>query len=600
MDSYSGDFPFGIMDVVELLHLRVRRRQANSVYLDCPFCGDRRGKMNVNFVKNVWRCNYCGEHGGMLALYARLNNTTNSDAYWEIGEALCNDVEKNRSSHYEYETAAKLPGGDSLLSGNLPPVAGHPELKTVPQSEMASPGEIHQTLSLLLQMLPLQPCHRNHLCSPKRGLTEEQINKLGFKSTPPPFLCRSLTESLMRQGCTVQGVPGFYQDDAGHWTMNFYRRNAGILIPAVGFDGLLKGFQILLDTPIRQKNDPPEKAGAKYIWFSSSSKSMGVTSGSPVHLIGDPSARVVYVIEGLLKADISHCLTGRTFAAIAGAGNTSPLDELFALLAQSGTEEIIEAHDMDKYSNQMTMNGASKIYTLAKKHGMDCRRLTWNPNYKGFDDWQLALQRKIQRQEELESLNFKEQYLNGLCELKHIETCTVHWQHQANTGVSLTEYLGLSLEEHEAFLQHGLDALRTLLDVQRKKQTFALYQLELDEQKSIPFAFKGLNELKKAGYEQPPAAQYRLVLTRDIYCPVEQEDDEVLQRLFAMYCGELPEHCHGRPLATSDVIELLHPPKRIYYYVDSSTQFEQVKFSSMLAKKEVTNKEGSGTYDGCE
>lgn len=65
MDSYPGDFPFGIMDVVELLHLRIRRRQANSVYVDCPFCGDRRGKMNVNFVKNVWRCNYCDEHGGI-------------------------------------------------------------------------------------------------------------------------------------------------------------------------------------------------------------------------------------------------------------------------------------------------------------------------------------------------------------------------------------------------------------------------------------------------------------------------------------------------------------------------------------------------------
>lgn len=81
MGSYPDEFPFNIMDVVELLRLRVRRQQSNSVYVDCPFCGDRRGKMNVNFVKNVWRCNYCGEHGGMLGLYARLNNTTTSDAY---------------------------------------------------------------------------------------------------------------------------------------------------------------------------------------------------------------------------------------------------------------------------------------------------------------------------------------------------------------------------------------------------------------------------------------------------------------------------------------------------------------------------------------
>ena len=31
MGSYPDEFPFGIMEVVELLHLRVRRQQANSV-----------------------------------------------------------------------------------------------------------------------------------------------------------------------------------------------------------------------------------------------------------------------------------------------------------------------------------------------------------------------------------------------------------------------------------------------------------------------------------------------------------------------------------------------------------------------------------------
>lgn len=277
--------------------------------------------------------------------------------------------------------------------GGLAAPAGHSssERKTVPQSNKASPAEIHQTLSLLLAQLTLRPAHREHLRSPKRGLSDEQIDALGFKSTPPPFLCRSITERLIKQGCKVQGVPGFYQDGGGHWTMAFCQKTAGILIPAIGFDGMLQGFQIKLDIPLKNKDDPPEKPGAKYIWFSSSSKKNGTGSGSPVHLVGNPSARVVYVIEGLLKADISYCLTGRTFAAIAGANNTSPLDAMFALLAQSGTEEIIEAHDMDKYSNKMTMAGASKIYLMAQKHGMNCRRLTWNPNYKGFDDWQLAL-----------------------------------------------------------------------------------------------------------------------------------------------------------------------------------------------------------------
>ena len=329
MGSYPDEFPFGIMEVVNLLNLRIRRQQANSVYVDCPFCGDRRGRMNVNFVKNVWRCNHCDAHGGMLALYAELNHTTTSDAYWEIAEALCDNIqEEHARSGNEAQQRPASPSPSS--SGAWAAPAGHSssERKTVPQSNKASPAEIHQTLSLLLAQLTLRPAHREHLRSPKRGLSDEQIDALGFKSTPPPFLCRSITERLIKQGCKVQGVPGFYQDGGGHWTMAFCQKTAGILIPAIGFDGMLQGFQIKLDIPLKNKDDPPEKPGAKYIWFSSSSKKNGTGSGSPVHLVGNPSARVVYVIEGLLKADISHCLTGRTFAAIAGANNTSPLDAI--------------------------------------------------------------------------------------------------------------------------------------------------------------------------------------------------------------------------------------------------------------------------------
>ena len=588
MDSYPGDFPFGIMDVVELLHLRIRRRQANSVYVDCPFCGDRRGKMNVNFVKNVWRCNYCDEHGGMLALYARLNNTTTSDAYWEIGEALCNDFHRERPNS-GYEMAGNQQAGTgSPVSGTQTDLAGYErrgELKTVQQAERASGQEIHQTLSLLLAMLPLQPAHRNHLHSPKRGLSDEQIDRIGFKSTPPPFLCRSITERLMKQGCKVEGVPGFYLDDSGRWTMNFYRKNAGILIPAVGYDGMIHGLQILLDSPLKQKDDPPDKSGAKYIWFSSSSKNMGVTSGSPVHFIGNPSARVVYVIEGLLKADISHCLTNRTFAAIAGANNTSQLDTLFALLAQNGTEEIIEAHDMDKYSNQMTSNGASKIYLMARKNGMACRQLTWNPNYKGFDDWQLALREKEQKEKEVQRMNFKQQYLCGKCDFTYIDGCVELWHTRAEKDLDLTEYLGLTKEEYQIFLAQGNQALKDILDSQRVFRRFCIYQLCLGETQTVPFAFKQLDALRKAGYEQPPAAAYQTVWSAEICCPKGQNDMEVLGRLFLDFNEHLPEDYRGRPLAPSDVVELDCQGKRTYFYVNDCRDFAPVRFSPFLCKR---------------
>lgn len=119
------EFPFNIMDVAELLHLHIRRRQADSVYADCPICGDKRGKMNINFAKNLWRCNYCNEGGGMLSLYGKVYGISNSEAYREICDTLQNGL-----TAPEY-TVKELP-----------------EQTAIEQSVLASPQEIHQTFSM--------------------------------------------------------------------------------------------------------------------------------------------------------------------------------------------------------------------------------------------------------------------------------------------------------------------------------------------------------------------------------------------------------------------------------------------------------------------
>lgn len=539
MGSFSQDFPFGILDVVELLHLHIRRRQADSAYTDCPFCGDRRGKMNVNFVKNVWRCNYCGEHGGMLNLYARVNNTTNSEAYREICDALqAGDTSWGYGGAESADAYAGVPARE--------PHAGRQPDMGITQAERASPQEIHQTYSLMLGMLSLNSVHRAHLRSEKRGLADEQIDSLGFKSTPPYFLCRSLTERLIKQGCRVEGVPGFYLHEGGYWTAKFGSRTAGILIPAIGIDGLIHGMQILLDVPFKDRDDPPEKAGTKYIWLSSSAKNMGVTSGSPVHFIGNPFARTIYVTEGILKADIAHVLLNRSFVAVAGANNVAQLGPLFALLAQNGTELIIEAHDMDKYSNEMIAKGSSKIYLLARQHGMECRRLTWNPNYKGIDDWQLALRREKQ-QKEGEDQNLQ--------------------------------------KDRAFFRQEGEGIPEEKTGLSSRGCRFRIYQLLFDEgRETIPFAFKGIQDLHKAGYEQPPASDYRLVCDSELACPEEWKDMEILEQISAHYGNHVPEGYKGRPLASSDVVELDDETGRRYFYIDGRT-FEPVRFSPFLAKK---------------
>lgn len=368
MTSSSDTFPFGIADVVELLGLTVRRRLPSSLYLNCPFCGDLRGRLNVNTDKNVWRCNRCGAAGGMLALYARYNCTGNADAYREICEALGRYTPRPRVNDC---------------------IGVKPE-----QNARAAPQEIHQTYSLLLSMLPLTPTHKAHLLSPRRGLTEEQIARFGFKSTPPAFLCRSYAERLRRQGCTLQDVPGFYTDNAGRWTINFGSRTAGILLPAVGMDGLICGMQIRLDTSLRRRDDPPGKSGAKYIWLSSIGKPHGVTSGSPLHFVGEPFAKTVYVTEGLLKADIAHCLTGRSFVAVAGVNSLNGLESALRCMEQNGTKLVVEAYDMDKLENEYVASAAEKVQQIAHAAGLQSTSLVWNTACKGIDDWQLALRQE--------------------------------------------------------------------------------------------------------------------------------------------------------------------------------------------------------------
>ena len=559
-------FPFTIADVAAPLPLHIRRRSPGYIYADCPLCGSQRGKLCINLSKNAWCSNCCGDSGGMLALYAKAQNVSNAAAHSEICDAL-------------------LTGGPA--SGYGAARQARPQ-KEAPASARAPAQVIHQTYSALLALLQLSPAHRKHLLE-KRGLTGEQIDAFGFKSTPAAHLCRSLTARLMEQRCTVQGVPGFYLTDSGKWTVKFRQRTSGILIPYRGIDGMIQGLQIRLDHPLRNENDPPDKVGAKYIWLASTQKPMGTSSGSPIHFVGNPCSRVVYVTEGALKADIAHVLMGRTFAATGGAGCVAQLDGLFQTLRQNGTEEIIEAEDMDKYSNRGVSQGASKLYALAKKHGLSCRRLTWNPNYKGIDDWLLALHRKNTKTEEqdmfLNRMTFKERYQSGLCGLDAIKSFTKRWEQSEGCTQSLREYLGLTDFEYAAYLQGGTSGdFQQMLDGGRTCQKFRIYQLELQPGKTVPFAFEGIDALRKAGYEQPPASEYRLVYEGCMMCPKAQTSHEILERIFARYNDELPEDYHGRSISLSDVVELYDDEGRSYYYCDT-TGFVPVKFSPLLARK---------------
>ena len=347
------DYPFTILDVAEILNLRIRRRQPTNMDVDCPFCGHKKGKMNINLEKNVFRCNYCNEKGGMIELYGKVFQISNAQAYAEISEILrC--------------------GGEA---GELPSPKKKvyiPEMEQLPRADLETR---HQTYAMLLSQLILTKDHKENLM--ERGLTEEQIIKYGYKSTPV-FGFDRIVSAIIGKECVLDGVPGFYTKKDNTYDIHFSKFSSGILIPVRSMDGRIEGFQIRLDRPIDDK---------KYIWFSSSNQFRGASIGGPVHFIGNPADETVYVTEGALKANIAHSFSGKTFVALAGVSHYKALEVVFAQLKQNGTKQIIEAYDMDKYTNPHVERACMEMIKIANAYGFEVHRLRWNEAYKGIDDW---------------------------------------------------------------------------------------------------------------------------------------------------------------------------------------------------------------------
>ena len=178
-----------------------------------------------------------------------------------------------------------------------------------------------------------------------------------------------------------------------------------------------------------------------------------------------------------------------------------------------------------------------------------------------------------------------EGYLHGVCEVSEIDACVEQWHKTQPDGVPLQAYLGLLGEEYHAFLQPGGNAqLKELLNAQRKQLGCRIYQLEFtDTEKTKPFAFSGIDALHKAGFQQPPASEYRLVRDEMLYCAKGEPDLAVLERVFDHYNGKLPADYPGRCVAPSDVLELYDAEKRRYYYRDMK-QFVPVAFSPLLVR----------------
>ena len=183
-------------------------------------------------------------------------------------------------------------------------------------------------------------------------------------------------------------------------------------------------------------------------------------------------------------------------------------------------------------------------------------------------------------------MNFKKRFIYGLCDFDTLEDEIAAWHDSSEKEGTLEVFLGFTAEEFSAYGQADDENFKSDLLTQRREQPFRIYQLDLTNGEPKSYAFCGIEALRKAGYEQPPAKDYALVYQGTQFCHTSDSSKVCLELIFQRFNEQVPEGYGGRNVAPSDVIELYDENDRRYYYCDKE-RFYEVKFSPLLAKKQM-------------
>ena len=344
-------------DIISLLGIPYPSSGQSSYYVQCPCCDEnpRKKHLNINLKKEVFRCPRCGASGGIFDLYALYTGIPRD----EVRKAI-------------------------LAQMGVPENASRPRQKILPKADTECPltdiDARHATYSALLSKLTLASDHRDNLLG--RGLTDADIGRLGYKTTPVVGMTQ-IAKQLQSDGLYLAGVPGFYRDDSGAWT--FIHEKRGILIPVRDRYGRIQGLQI--------RRDNVEKR--KFRWVSSTEKKDGCKAEGWTHLSG-PVRPMLVLTEGPMKADVINALTGLTVLAVPGVNTLTQLELTLTELRSEGLVEIKTAFDMDFATNHHVQNGYNNLLQLLGDMGFRYGTYLWDPAYKGLDDyiWEYLFRKK--------------------------------------------------------------------------------------------------------------------------------------------------------------------------------------------------------------
>lgn len=357
------DFPFNIRDVISALNIPVRRADGNFLYIDCPACYQqntaKKGKCQVRLDDNIFNCPRCGTGGGMLKLYSLVTGCNRKDANRIMREYIKKPTFNAKREQEEYQKA----------------VESAPKLV-----KLAPKSVIDRTYRLFLAACVLREEHRNNLI--RRGLCDKEISHYGFRSVPFKNECKAIIEQLLESGCSLKGVPGFYEEQ-GEWKIAASYKNRGFFVPMINIKGQCLGLQIRLDSPTHN---------AKYIWFSSARYDNGcartsIPTFSNIWQIGNS----VCITEGGLKAYVAHAHSGVTFIGIPGVTQYKLLPLLFSQLQKRGVTTIADCFDMDYKTNPNVQQARKRLKAEIINAGFRYVRYEWDERYKGIDDYFTAV-----------------------------------------------------------------------------------------------------------------------------------------------------------------------------------------------------------------
>lgn len=359
-----------LREAVDLLGIRCDTNRRKT-YIACPKCQSRNElkrnelKMFLNFDKDMYRCAKCGDKASLTE--------GGPVSFW----MLMKGIQDPKEAAKDYFNQRDGIPAEKRKKYEAP--------KPRPETPPAPIEVADHTLRCLFEISNLRKKHREAL-KEVRKLTDEEIDALGYKSTPLDG--KSAASQLLKMGCTLKGVPPFYQHEDGTWDMKLYKRD-GVMMPKLTASGKYRAVEISMNP-----GKDPSFEGAKYLPYSSADLKNGTENRVYCHFRhGSRGLRRVILTEGVMKADIISTLSGYSVLSISGVNSQQYLPGALRALSNVDIfEGIYIAFDNDVKEKEQVQKALTKLTSLMDTLGIKYKDISasWPEEYKGLDDYLLS------------------------------------------------------------------------------------------------------------------------------------------------------------------------------------------------------------------